>query len=129
MDNTEIEQEVISLVTEQKDLERKESELMEYPRFGEFIKAQKTFKERSELMWAVIEEQMVTHSIKSIKGDWGSITVAERNGFDIDMVELPSKFLKKVADLKKIGDTYKLEGKAPKGTTPKITKYLMRRIK
>ena len=66
---------------------------------------------------------------KTIKGDWGSITLAERQGWDIDENELPKKFFKRVVDTKRITDTFKLEGKAPKGATPRVTKYLNKRFK
>lgn len=126
---TALELEVIDIISKQKDLELQEHELMQDPRFANFLQAQKKFQSESELFWKAIEDQMIKHNIKNIKGDWGSITVAERGGFDIDTDQLPPRFFKKVPDLKKIGDTFKLEGTPVKGTTPKITKYLMKRIK
>lgn len=79
--------------------------------------------------WASVERTMIDNDIKSIKGDWGSLTIAERIGWDTDEELLPKKFFKKVVDVKKLTDTYKLEGKAPKGATPKYTKYLTKRFK
>lgn len=125
----EIEDEVIDLVKQQKELETQELELMQDPRFAKFIQAQKKFKDDSEIFWGTIENGMIKNDIKSIKGEWGSITIAERQGFDIEIEKLPSKFLKKSPDLKKIGDSYKLTGVAPAGAVPKLTKYLMKRIK
>jgi hypothetical protein len=125
---TEIESEVIKLLEDENKLATLENELMQEERFRTFLQAQKTFQTESTLYWKSIEDQMINNNIKSIKGDWGSITIAERIGFDTTD-ELPSKFYKKVVDTKKLSDTYKLEGKAPKGATPKYTKYLTKRIK
>lgn len=124
----EIESEVIKIIADGKELETLEHELMQNEVFREFLAKQKAYQTASTLYWQSIENQMIASNIKSIKGDWGSITIAERIGFDTTD-ELPSKFYKKVVDTKKIADTFKLEGKAPKGATPKYTKYLTKRIK
>lgn len=79
--------------------------------------------------WKQVEKAMIDNNIKTIKGDWGSITVAERTSWDVDMNILPKRFIKKVADTAKIKAAFELEGEAPKGVTPKRTKYLTKRIK
>ena len=72
---------------------------------------------------------MIEHDIKSLKGDWGSLTIAERTNFKVDLDNLPTKFVKKVADTTKIATAYKLDGKLPKGVETSTTKYLTKRIK
>lgn len=124
-----IEKDVVSLITEQKQLDTLENELMQNETFAKFLTAQKQFKQRSELVWSVIEQEMIKNDIKSIKGEWGSIGITERMGFTIDEELLKTKYLKKVPDLKKIGDDFKLTGIAPAGATPKTTKFLTKRIK
>lgn len=89
----------------------------------------KTAQDKINATWAFVEQKMIDNDIKSIKGDWGSLTIAERTSFDIDKEILPRKFWKRVPDEKKIRDTYKLEGKPPKGALPKIKQYLTKRIK
>lgn len=79
--------------------------------------------------WKQVESAMIGNDIKSIKGDWGSITIAEKNNFKADLDILPSKFIKKVADTTKIGTFFKLEGTLPKGVELSKTKYLTKRIK
>lgn len=79
--------------------------------------------------WKQVEEVMITNDIKSIKGEWGSLTIAERLNWKVDFDQLPKKFIKKVADTKKISDSFRLEGKPPKGAEPSYTKYLTKRIK
>jgi len=93
--------------------------------------ALKMLKEKQDYInqtWKNVEQQMIENDIKSIKGEWGSLTIAERISFDYDKTELPKKFYKVVVDDKKVADTYKLEGKV-KGATPKWKKYLTKRIK
>lgn len=120
---------VAKIVKSQNELAMQELELMNNPQFREFQQHQKEVNAMIADYWKKVEEGMIENNIKSIKGDFGSVTVAERTDFDIDYDELPAKFYKKVVDTKKIADTYKLTGKAPKGTTPKIKKYLTKRLK
>jgi hypothetical protein len=124
-----IEGEVLTTLDLQKSLEDMQAELMQNEKFRQFLELSKTVPQQIEETWNRIESEMVEHNIKSLKGEWGSITIAERLGWQIDIDQLPNKFIKKVADTKKISDTYRLEGKAPKGCEPKTTKYLTKRIK
>jgi hypothetical protein len=128
-DEAAIEGEVIEMIQLEKTLQAEELELMQDPRFGAFLKRQKEFKEKSEVLWETIKNEMEANNIKNIKGTWGSITLAERVTFKIDAKVLAPKFLKKVPDTKKIGEVFYTEGKAPAGAEPQHTKYLMRRIK
>lgn len=80
--------------------------------------------------WKQVESVMIEHDIKSIKGDWGSITIAERTNYKAeDLDAVPSKFLKKALDTNKIAAAFKLENKLPKGITTSVTQYLTKRIK
>ena len=112
-----------------KSLEQVEQELMTNQKFRDFLTLQKTVPQRIAEIWNRVEKDMIAHDVKSIKGSWGSITVAERPNFKADLKELPSKFIKKVADTSKISQYYTLEGKLPKGVERTTSKYLMKRIK
>ncbi len=79
--------------------------------------------------WKQVKDVMIQHDIKSIKGDWGSITIAERQNFMANMEVLPSKFIKKEINSTKVAKFYALEGKLPKGVERTTTKYLTKRIK
>lgn len=114
------------------ELNKIESELALEPKFQQWLNAQKQLREanaKNEEFFNSLQEKMEGSGTKTIKGDWGSITLAERQGWDIDENELPKKFFKRVVDTKRITDTFKLEGKAPKGATPRVTKYLTKRFK
>jgi hypothetical protein len=124
----EIEDEIKDIVAKQQELATLEQQLSQNEQFRNFMQLKKTVDEQATLFWSSVESQMIQHDIKSIKGDWGSVTIAEKLKWDTSD-ELPAKFYKKTVDTKKLSDTYKLEGKAPKGATPSYIKYLTRRIK
>lgn len=98
------------------------------PRFQEFVTRQKEIKAKIDDEWKKIELAMIKTDTKSIKGDWGSITIAERLNWETTD-ELPARFYKKVVDTTKLSGVYRLENKAPKGATPVYSKYLTKRIK
>lgn len=121
--------EVTSALSLNQELADLEQQLSQNEQFQRFLELSKTVPAKLQATWDLVEQQMLEHNIKSIKGDWGSLTIAERLNWDYDPTMLPAKFFKKVVDTKKLSDTYRLEGKAPKGATPKYTKYLTKRIK
>lgn len=124
-----IEDEVDALLAVQQGLSEYEQLIMADERFRTFIEKQRAVTDQINETWKSVEQEMIEHNIKSIKGDWGSLTITERTSFDVDMAVLPDKFKKTVADTKRIGDTFKLEGESPEGTTPKYSKFLTKRLK
>lgn len=126
---TEAEKMAEDAIALQAEVDERQTALMQDERFREFIQFQREAEKRIQSTWAAVEAAMINHDIKSIKGDWGSLTIAERIGWDVDLKALPPRFLKKVPDFKKLTETFRLEGEAPKGATPKYTKFLTKRIK
>lgn len=124
-----IENKVEDIFALEKTLQEIEAELSANEQWRSFLDKQKEAQAQIASTWKAIEQQMIENDIKSIKGDWGYVTIAERIGFDIDEDLLPAKFFKKVVDVKRVGDTYKLEGKDIKGATVKYSKYLTKKIK
>ena len=112
-----------------KQLDDTEAELMQDERFKQFIELQRSVNDQAAKVWKNVETQMINNNIKSIKGDWGTLTIAECLDWNIDADALPAKFIKKVPDKKKISDTFRIEGKAPKGCEPYTSKYLTKRLK
>lgn len=123
-----ISSEVEDLFVLERQLADVEQELMTNETFCKFIDMQKKVKATIDATWKKVEAQMIEHDVKSLKGDWGSLTIAERLGW-ITTDELPAKFYKKIVDTKKLSDTFRLEGKDIKGAVPQYTKYLTKRIK
>lgn len=89
----------------------------------------KSLQTEIDAAWKDVEQQMLDNDIKSIKGDWGSLTIAERTNWKVDLDQLPSKFVKKAPDTTKLSAHYKLTNKVPKGAEISHTKYLTKRIK
>lgn len=120
----------ISIVTKQKELEQLEAELMHNQTFKNYLQAKKAFDEQEEILWGTVLDGMSKNGVKKIKGDWGSVTLVEKTVTKIkDLDELPTRFLKKVADTKKINLEIKLKGKIPKGVTLEPSVYLLKKIK
>lgn len=129
----EVEQELTIYDKQQMELATLEQELQADPKFAQFLEARKSFAELEAKVWKHVEAVMIANNVKTmdIKTELHDIklTIAERTNFDVDLELLPKKFIKRVPDTTLIGNTYKLTNKPVKGTTPKITKYLTKRIK
>lgn len=125
-----LQSEIQVIVKEQQEIAKRELELTTMnPEFKAFMDQKKEIDEKAAAVWNRIEEAMLENNIKSIKGDWGYVTIAERTNFKVNLDLLPAKFIKKVPDTTKIGAAYKLENKPPKGVEIEIKKYLTKKIK
>lgn len=125
----EIIKEVDQIFVEEAALQVLEKEMQAVPEVAKYLEAQRKFQTSSALYWKAIENGMMSNNIKSIKGDWGNLTIAERTNYVSDLELLQPKFTKKVADTTKITASVKLTGDLPKGVTTTTTHYLMKRLK
>jgi len=121
----EIKAEVMKVVELQQQLETS----MNSDEFQRFIKLQKDINAKAAELWKQIEAAMIEKGVKSVKGDFGSVTIAERTDFDVDILTLQPKFFSKVPNMTKIRGTYNLEGSAPKGVTARTKLYLTKKLK
>lgn len=126
-----VEEEAIGLVEKELALRQQEADLVaENPKFGEFLQQMKAYEKNAKILWSTVEDQMIKHQVKSIKGDWGSLTIVDTTRYtteDIDSV--PPKFIKKALDTTKIKAQSKLSGKLPRGIIATNKQHLMKRIK
>lgn len=116
-----IEGEVLSTQELESQLSTLESELMSNPQFQQFVQVRNQLNEKYSQVRKNVADIMIPayqagEVDKSIKLPNGSITVTEKDVFEIDEKVLPPRFWKKVPDETKIRKTYQLEGVAPKGT-------------
>ena len=130
----ELKLQVGELLSEEQELERTATELAAAnPSFVDFLRKQQEFKQKSDIFWDTMKNEMIANDIKSIKSPaWGSITIAEKTTYvatDKELTGVPTKFIKKVLDTQKVSAQVKLSGKLPKGVEAKDTKYLTKRIK
>lgn len=94
------------------------------------IAALKDQQDQVNATWNEVEAKMIEHDIKSIKGDFGSLTIAERTTYKaFDLTDVPPRFIKKVLDSTKVAAQAKLTNELPKGVTSSVTKYLTKRLK
>lgn len=121
--------EIENMKSTEVELQLAEQQLMDNPEFKKFLNLQKAVNEKASEVWKHVEQVMLDNDIKTIKGEFGSVTLTERQSWDIDESELPKKFFKRVVDTKRVTDTFRLEGKAPKGCTSKVTKFITKRLK
>jgi hypothetical protein len=115
--------------SEQTKLEQLQNELQADPKFAQFIEAQQSFRKLESEVWGKVEQVMKDNNIVSIKTDLVTLTIANRTSYDVDLDLLPNKFIKKVPDTTKIATAAKLNGEPPKGCSPKVTSYLVKRFK
>lgn len=129
-----IEDEVLSVQQQQRELEELQLALSKNEQFTRFMELSKAVNDKMAEVRAHIEAVMVPayqegRVGKSLKGPWGSVTVVESDKFKIDEEQLPAKFFKKVVDESKVRQTYQLEGKAPKGCEPYKRYSIMMKLK
>lgn len=129
MSNAQLEKEVQAVIKMQHDLKAEEQQIMQDPKFAKFLQKQKQVTTQIANFWKEVETKMIESNIKSIKGDWGYITIAERLNWKCDVEELPRAYIKKVPDTTRLSDYYRLTNKIPKGAEPYTTQYLSKGIK
>lgn len=89
----------------------------------------KTAQDQINATWDAVKEAMIKHNVKSFKGEFGSITIAERTSFKTDMEKLSDEFKKLAPDTAKIGTYNALMGEPPEGAEAVTTQYLTKRLK
>lgn len=136
MDDTEkvIEGEIVSVVALQQQVDEAENKLMQIEEFKQFTALRKTLNDKMTEIRQHVEAVMIPAyqegSVgKKVEGEWGSVTVVEKDAFTIDETTLPRKFFKTVPDETKIRKTYQLEGVAPKGTEHSKKYSIMMKLK
>ena len=77
--------------------------------------------------WDKVDDAMRTYNIKTLKGDWGTVSRGERKVWRADK-ELDSKFYKHVLDTTKLNAMAKVD-MIPDGASFTISEYLRKSIK
>lgn len=113
------------------DLEQYANEIVSSKAFHQVIQAQQILAEAQKVVdnqWSVLRDKMEEYGVKSIKGDFGSITLAERTNLEINQDLLPENLFMTVPDTTKIRKTMALNGDV-EGVSTSTTKYLTKRLK
>lgn len=97
------------------------------PSLLNFLQVAKELEEQIEASYAYLKEQMVQNDVRAVKGEWGSLTIAERlNWKAIDTVA--PRFYKKTLDTSKLKAYYIAMNRLPNGVDVSTTKYLTKRL-
>lgn len=88
---------------------------------------------RVEQAWGAISKIMIpAYELgkidKTMKGDWGSVTVGERKTWKVAH-ELPSEYYKQALDTTKLTDMYNKGTAFPTGVDFTVTPYITKRLK
>ena len=111
-----VEKEVEKTLAIQDELTQLQAELEQDPKFQRLVELQKTVPKQMNDAWDKVFELMEANDIKSIKGEWGSVTVAERTYYSIEEFDKVDKnLLKDTLDTKKVGAYTDLHGELPEG--------------
>lgn len=126
------ENEIKSLINDLQDSENQlvkmENQIQMNPEFKKFLDLQKAVNAKADEVWSKVQTAMEDGNIKTLKGDFGTISLAERLNWSTDD-SLPEEFYKKAVDTKRISDWYRLMGDAPQGAKMSTTRYLIKKLK
>lgn len=120
-----IESEVSEVFALERSMTEVETELRSNPKFVQFLEMQQAYADKYKEVKKIIGDQHILAykkdpNLKTLKFDFGTMTVRDDKKLDIDESVLPPRYFKSVPNTTKIRNEYDLEGKVPKGVT--ITK-------
>lgn len=95
--------------------------------FSTFVKQAKALQSQLDAAWALVDQQMKSRGISQVKGDWGTLSQAERKTWKADDT-LPPRFYKQVLDTSKLNFMLTHGDVLPEGLELKVTKYLVRKV-
>ena len=95
--------------------------------FADFVAQAKALQNVLEEAWGIVEQQMLDRDVKQLKGDWGTISIAERRNWKV-VGNLPPRFYKQTVDTAKLNFLQKNGDKLPKGAVMSTSKYMTKKI-
>ncbi len=120
-------QEVVKLEMELADIN---NQIANEPKIVKLLQEQKSLNEKIAVFWEAVKNEMIDTGTKSIKGDWGYVTLVEKDIYKApDISVIKPKFLKKELDVKKVAEIHKLTGNLPDGIEVSVTRYITKKIK
>jgi len=102
-------------------------ELVQSEAFTEFLALQNSLQQQIDDGWTALQQLMEAQGVKKIKGDWGYITLTERENLK-EIAPLPPRFYKKVLDTSKVRAYRMMKGELPEGVTRTTTIYLSKKV-
>jgi hypothetical protein len=119
---TIIEGEVLDLMATERSMTEVEAELRSNPTFVKFLELQQAVNDKAKEVWDMVGGQMIEaykagKVDKTLKFDFGTLTIKDINDLDIDEDVLAPRYFKSVPNTTKIRNEYALENKLPKGVS------------
>jgi len=119
---TVIESEVSEVFELERSMTEVETELRSNPEFVKFLELQKAVNDKAAEVWKAVGDQFIEaykagKVDKTLKFDFGTLTVKDINDLTIDEDQLAPRYFKSVPNTTKIRNDYALDNKLPKGVT------------
>jgi hypothetical protein len=95
--------------------------------FAEFVAQAQALSNVLEEAWGIVEQQMLERNVKQVKGDWGTLSIAERRNWKVTG-QLPPRFYKQVVDTSKLNFMQAHGEKLPKGVSMSKSKYITKKL-
>lgn len=96
--------------------------------FAEAVTMLKEVQRQVDAAWKAVEAQMKAHSVTALKGEWGTISLAERKTWKVNLDLLNETYTKRVADTRKLNAAWD-SNELPEGADFTTSIYLTKRIK
>lgn len=125
-----LEREAADLHDKQIQLLVMEKELEQNEQFKNYLTLKNKINTQDSLFREAVKNEMIKHDIPKLKGDWGSITLVNREDFKVtDEAKVPDEYKEEktlvVVDTKQIKEDYTLTNILPAGIEIKKSQYVL----
>jgi hypothetical protein len=96
--------------------------------FAKFVAAAKEIQGQLDAAWGYVEQSMLDGNVTQLKGEWGTVSLAERKNWKATTV-LPPRYYKQTLDTAKLNFLYKAGEQLPAGAEFTTSQYITKRIK
>ncbi len=125
----QLESEAEELFEKQTQLLVLEKQLEQNEQFKNYLQLQKAVKTQDALFRESVKNEMIKYEIPKIQGEWGSITLVNREDYKVtDEDKIPTEYKEEktvvVVDTKAIKEDYTLTGVLPAGVEIKKSQYI-----
>lgn len=125
-----LEEEAAELFEKQSQLVLLEKQLEENEEFKNYLTLQKSLKTQDTLFRESVKNEMIKFGIPKLQGEWGSITLVEKDLYKVtDEEKVPAEYKKEKTivevDLKAIKEDYTLMNILPAGVQINKSQYVL----
>lgn len=126
----QLEDSAADLFEKQSQLALLEKQLEQNVEFKNYLVLQRNLKDQDKLFRESVKEEMIKYEIPKLKGEWGSITLVEKDLYKVvDANKVPNEYKQEKTiidvDTKAIKEDYTLTGILPAGVEVNKSKYIL----